>query len=190
MSQRLVLASGNAGKLKEFGEILAPLKFELLSQKQLGVSDTDGPFDTFVENALRKARHAAACTGYLRLQMTPVFASTRCGAPGVLSARFAGEPSDVRNNTKLIADLQPHDDWSAYYYCVLVLSDMQMTRSLLLLTVFCRDRLLLIRVVKTDSDMTRIFGCLNSGCTVRNWIRHRKTIYPIAVRHCKFCLKN
>ena len=122
MSQQLVLASGNAGKLKEFGEILAPLKFEVLSQKQLGVSDTDEPFDTFVENALRKARHAAACTGLPALaDDSGICVNALGGAPGVLSARFAGEPkSDARNNAKLIADLQLHDDWSAYYYCVLV----------------------------------------------------------------------
>lgn len=123
MTQRLILASNNAGKLREFGEILSPLGFELHAQGEYDVPEADEPFATFVENALAKARHASRLTGLPALaDDSGVCVNALGGAPGVWSARFAGEPkSDARNNAKLIADLSGHQDKSAYYYCVLVL---------------------------------------------------------------------
>ena len=122
MTQRLILASNNAGKLKEFGEILAPLGFTLHAQGEFDVPEAEEPFATFVENALEKARHASRLTGLPALaDDSGVCVNALGGAPGVWSARFAGEPkSDARNNQKLIADLADHADKSAYYYCVLV----------------------------------------------------------------------
>lgn len=122
MTQRLVLASNNAGKLKEFAQILAPIGFELHPQGEFGVPEAEEPFGTFVENALAKARHAARLTGLPALaDDSGVCVNALGGAPGVYSARFAGVPkSDVRNNEKLVADLAQHADKSAYYYCVLV----------------------------------------------------------------------
>ncbi len=122
MTQRLVLASNNAGKLREFAEILAPVGFELHPQGEFDVPEADEPFATFVENALAKARHAARLTGLPALaDDSGVCVNALGGAPGVYSARYAGEPkSDARNNEKIIADLQAHADKSAYYYCVLV----------------------------------------------------------------------
>lgn len=122
MSKKIVLASNNQGKLKEFHQILSPLGIELLPQAALAVPETDEPFFTFVENALRKARHAAAVTGLPALaDDSGICVPALGGAPGVLSARYAGEPkSDARNNQKLMSDLQNHTDHSAYYYCVLV----------------------------------------------------------------------
>ncbi|MES2296782.1 MAG: RdgB/HAM1 family non-canonical purine NTP pyrophosphatase [Pseudomonadota bacterium] len=122
MTQRLVLASNNAGKLKEFSAILAPLGFELHPQGEFNVPEAEEPHHTFVENALEKARHAARLTGLPALaDDSGVCVNALGGAPGVLSARFAGEPkSDARNNEKVIADLAAHADKSAYYYCVLV----------------------------------------------------------------------
>lgn len=122
MSRTLVLASNNAGKLKEFGEMLAPLGFIVRPQREFAVPEAEEPHPTFVENALAKARHAARLTGLPALaDDSGVCANALGGAPGVLSARYAGEPkSDARNNEKLIADLAPHADKSAYYYCVLV----------------------------------------------------------------------
>ncbi|MFP5394402.1 MAG: RdgB/HAM1 family non-canonical purine NTP pyrophosphatase [Gammaproteobacteria bacterium] len=122
MTQRLLLASNNAGKLKEFGQILAPLGFTLHSQGEFNVPEAEEPFATFVENALTKARHAARLTGLPALaDDSGVCVHALGGAPGVYSARYAGEPkSDARNNAKLIADLAQHADKSAYYYCVLV----------------------------------------------------------------------
>jgi XTP/dITP diphosphohydrolase len=122
MTQRLVLASNNAGKLREFAEILAPIGFELHPQGEFDVPEAEEPFATFVENALAKARHAARLTGLPSLaDDSGVCVNALGGAPGVYSARYAGEPkSDARNNEKVIADLRAHADKSAYYYCVLV----------------------------------------------------------------------
>ncbi|KQX96771.1 non-canonical purine NTP pyrophosphatase [Massilia sp. Root133] len=122
MTQRLILASNNAGKLKEFAQLLGPIGFELHPQGEFDVPEAEEPFGTFVENALQKARHAARLTGLPALaDDSGVCVNALGGAPGVYSARFAGEPkSDARNNEKLIADLAAHADKSAYYYCVLV----------------------------------------------------------------------
>jgi XTP/dITP diphosphohydrolase len=122
MTQRLILASNNAGKLKEFAQLLAPIGFELHPQGEFGVPEAEEPFGTFVENALQKARHASRLTGLPALaDDSGVCVNALGGAPGVVSARYAGEPkSDARNSEKLIQDLAAHDDKSAYYYCVLV----------------------------------------------------------------------
>jgi len=120
---RLVLASGNPGKLREFRRLLAPLGIEVIAQAELGIAEAEEPHITFVENAIAKARHASAHA------MLPALAddSGICvralgGAPGVLSARYAGEPkSDARNNAKLIAALADVDDRRAHYVCVLAL---------------------------------------------------------------------
>jgi XTP/dITP diphosphohydrolase len=120
--RKLVLASNNAGKLKEFGELLATIGLSVHAQGEFNVPEADEPFGTFVENALQKARHASRLTGLPALaDDSGVCVNALGGAPGVYSARYAGEPkSDARNNAKLIADLAPHADKSAYYYCVLV----------------------------------------------------------------------
>lgn len=122
MTQRLILASNNAGKLKEFAQLLAPIGFDLHPQGEFDVPEAEEPFGTFVENALQKARHASRLTGLPALaDDSGVCVNALGGAPGVYSARYAGEPkSDARNSEKLIADLAAHTDKSAYYYCVLV----------------------------------------------------------------------
>jgi len=122
MTQRLILASNNAGKLKEFAQLLEPIGFDLHPQGEFDVPEAEEPFGTFVENALAKARHASRLTGLPALgDDSGVCVNALGGAPGVYSARYAGEPkSDARNNEKLIADLANHADKSAYYYCVLV----------------------------------------------------------------------
>ncbi|WP_343733441.1 RdgB/HAM1 family non-canonical purine NTP pyrophosphatase, partial [Duganella sp.] len=122
MTQRLILASNNKGKLKEFNELLATVGFSVHAQGEYNVPEADEPFHTFVENALQKARHASRLTGLPALaDDSGVCVNALGGAPGVYSARFAGEPkSDARNNEKMIAELAQHEDKSAYYYCVLV----------------------------------------------------------------------
>jgi XTP/dITP diphosphohydrolase len=122
MSRTLVLASNNAGKLKEFSALLAQIDFEVRPQGEFDVPEAEEPYLTFVENALAKARHASRLTGLPALaDDSGVCVNALGGAPGVLSARYAGEPkSDTENNRKLVADLAPHADKSAYYYCVLV----------------------------------------------------------------------
>lgn len=126
--KKLVLASSNPGKLREFQQMLAPLGFEVVPQSELGIADADEPHETFVENALAKARHASRASGL------PAFAddSGICvdalrGAPGVLSARYAfgaaadREGRDRLNNERLIAELRGETNRSAHYYCVIVL---------------------------------------------------------------------
>lgn len=122
MARILVLASNNPGKLKEFGAMLAPVGYDIRAQSEFNVPEAAEPHCTFVENALEKARHASRITGKPALaDDSGVCVNALGGAPGVLSARFAGEPkSDARNNQKLVRELAAHADKSAYYYCVLV----------------------------------------------------------------------
>jgi XTP/dITP diphosphohydrolase len=122
MTRTIVLASNNSGKLKEFHAMLAPLGFDVRPQREFKVPEADEPHCTFVENALDKARHASRMTGLPALaDDSGICVNALNGAPGVLSARYAGEPkSDARNNQKLIADLAHCADRSAYFYCVLV----------------------------------------------------------------------
>jgi XTP/dITP diphosphohydrolase len=119
---KLVVASNNPGKLREFDALLAPLGWEVLPQRSFGVAECAEPYGSFVENALAKARHAAASTGLPALaDDSGLCAHALGGAPGVNSARYAGEPkSDRRNNEKLVADLAGIADRRAHYVCVLV----------------------------------------------------------------------
>lgn len=123
MLKKLVIASNNQGKLREIGELFAPLAIEVVPQSEYAVSEADEPHGTFVENALAKARHASRCSGLPALaDDSGICVSALGGAPGVNSARYAGEPkSDERNNQKLVAALQNQTDRRAYYYCVIVL---------------------------------------------------------------------
>ena len=122
MTKRLVLASGNLGKLAEFSRLLHPLGFDLCTQTELGISEADEPYVTFIENALAKARHVAHLSGLPALaDDSGICVPSLAGAPGVHSARFAGEPkSDQANNAKLVAELRSHTNKTAYYYCALV----------------------------------------------------------------------
>ncbi|MBX9916400.1 MAG: RdgB/HAM1 family non-canonical purine NTP pyrophosphatase [Nitrosomonas sp.] len=121
--KKLVIASNNKGKLREIGELLAPLAIDVAPQSEFNISEADEPHITFVENALAKARHASRCSGLPVLaDDSGICVSALGGAPGVNSARYAGEPkSDERNNLKLIEALRNQTDRRAYYYCVIVL---------------------------------------------------------------------
>jgi XTP/dITP diphosphohydrolase len=120
---RLVLASGNEGKLREFRRLLAPLGIDVVTQGSLGIADADEPHVTFLENALAKARHASALARLPALaDDSGVCVAALGGEPGVQSARYAGEPrSDARNNAKLVQALAGVVDRRAHYACVLVL---------------------------------------------------------------------
>jgi XTP/dITP diphosphohydrolase len=122
--KKLVIASNNAGKLREFGQLLAPLDIDIVAQSQLGVTEAAEPHCTFIENALAKARHASRCTGMPALaDDSGICVAALGGAPGVHSARYAGEPrSDRRNNEKLLRALRAHGDRRAHYYCAIVLT--------------------------------------------------------------------
>jgi len=120
---RLVLASANPGKLREFRRLLASLGIDVIAQGDLRVPEADEPHGTFVENALAKARHASSLTRLPALaDDSGICVEALGGVPGVQSARYAGEPkSDARNNAKLVADLKGIADRRAHYYCMLVL---------------------------------------------------------------------
>ena len=123
MLKKVVIASGNPGKLREFAQLLAPLGIEALPQTAFAIPEADEPHQTFVENALAKARHASRIAGMPALaDDSGICVPALEGAPGVFSARFGGEPrSDLRNNERLVEALRNHADRSAYYYCALVL---------------------------------------------------------------------
>lgn len=122
--KKLVIASNNPGKLREFQAMLAPLGIEVLTQEQLGISEAEEPHCTFIENALAKARHVSKASGLPALaDDSGICVTALGGAPGVYSARYAGDnpKSDTRNNEKLLHDMQGVTDRRAHYYCVLVL---------------------------------------------------------------------
>jgi XTP/dITP diphosphohydrolase len=123
---RIVVASGNSGKLREIAALLAPLGIETLPQSAFGIGDAEEPHGTFVENALAKARHASRACGLAALaDDSGLCVEALGGRPGVDSAYFAGregnrEARDARNNEKLLRSLK--DDRGAYYACVMVLA--------------------------------------------------------------------
>ena len=123
--QKVVLASGNRGKLVELRELLGDLGIELVAQGELGVGEVEETGLTFVENALLKARHAAAATGMPALaDDSGLIVDALGGAPGLYSARYAGSPTDdAANNAKLLHELRdvPADRRGARFYAVLVL---------------------------------------------------------------------
>lgn len=120
---RLVIASTNPGKLSEFRRLLSPLGIDVIAQADLGIAETDEPHASFVENALAKARHVSRQARLPALaDDSGVCVDALRGAPGVQSARYAGEPrSDQRNNDRLIAELEGVTDRRAHYYCMLAL---------------------------------------------------------------------
>lgn len=122
---KLVLASGNPGKLKEFGALLAGSGFEVVPQSQLGIEDAEETGLTFVENALLKARHAARASGLPTLaDDSGLCVDHLAGAPGLYSARYAGAHGDnAANNAKLLRELEgvPDERRGAFFLCVLVL---------------------------------------------------------------------
>lgn len=122
--QKIVLATGNQGKVRELGELLAPLNFEVLAQNQFEVPEVAETGTTFVENAIIKARHAAALTGLPAIADDSGLAvDYLMGAPGIYSARFAGnKATDKDNYQKLLMELQdvPQAQRTARFHCILV----------------------------------------------------------------------
>ncbi|MEX0739108.1 MAG: RdgB/HAM1 family non-canonical purine NTP pyrophosphatase [Pseudohongiella sp.] len=130
MSTKIVLASGNEGKLRELQQLLRALDVELVTQKSLGIDDADETGLTFIENAILKARHASAASGLPALADDSGLAvDALSGAPGIYSARFADAPAgadrparDAANNQKLLQllDGTPESERTAHFHCVLV----------------------------------------------------------------------
>lgn len=120
--KKLIVASGNQGKLREFSQILTPLGFEAVPQSEYNIPEAEEPHLTFLENALGKARHASRLTGLPALaDDSGICVDALGGEPGIHSARYAGEPkSDSRNNQKLLDALKGCEIRSAHYHCVIV----------------------------------------------------------------------
>lgn len=126
MKQRLVLASNNSKKAAEMQALLASLDIEIIPQGVLDIPEAEEPHPSFIENALAKARHAAAASGLPAIaDDSGLCVPALGGAPGVHSARFAGDPkSDARNNALLLerlADFTEPEARRAYFYSVVVL---------------------------------------------------------------------
>lgn len=125
MSQRVVLASNNAGKLIELRELLAPLGLNLVAQSNLGIPEAEEPHPTFIENCIAKARHASQLSGLAAIaDDSGLCVAALGGAPGVKSARFAGDNDratrDASNNSHLLRRLRGRVDRRAWYYCSMV----------------------------------------------------------------------
>ena len=120
---RVVLASGNSGKLRELGTLLAPFGFDLVAQSTLGVETPEETGKTFAENALLKARHAAATTNLPALaDDSGIEVDALGGRPGIYSARYAGEgASDQANLRKMLDEMRdvPAPQRTARYQCVI-----------------------------------------------------------------------
>ncbi len=123
MFKKLVIASNNAGKLREIGQLLAPLNIEVIAQSTLNISEAEEPHCTFIENALVKARYASLYSGLPALaDDSGICLEALNGAPGVHSAYFAGMPKDdANNNAHMLKVLKQHSNRFAYYYCCVVL---------------------------------------------------------------------
>ena len=120
---KLVIASGNPGKLAEFDALLTPLGIEVISQTALGITDPPETGTAFVENALIKARNAAKLSGYAALaDDSGLCVDVLDGAPGLISAHYAGEHGNVSANiAKLLSAMQGVQNRSARFVSVLVL---------------------------------------------------------------------
>lgn len=121
---RMVLATGNAGKAREIAALLAPAGIEIVSQAAFGLDSADETGTTFIENALLKARHAAAGSRLPAIaDDSGLVVDALEGAPGVHSARYSGTGDDAANNRKLLAALGalPAEQRSARFVCVAVM---------------------------------------------------------------------
>lgn len=124
---RLLLASGNPGKLQEIRTLLAPLAIEVVPQAELGIGEAAEPHATYLENALAKARHASRAAELPALaDDSGLSVDALGGAPGVHSAHYAGAQGsrgerDARNNARLLAELEHRADRGASFVCVIVL---------------------------------------------------------------------
>lgn len=123
--KRWVLASNNAGKLKEFSALLGTWNIDVVAQGELGISEAEEPYGTFLENALAKARHASRASGLPAIaDDSGLTVAALGGAPGVKSARYAqtadGHKSDAANNALLLQNMRGQTDRRCAFVCLLV----------------------------------------------------------------------
>ncbi|MDY4281058.1 MAG: RdgB/HAM1 family non-canonical purine NTP pyrophosphatase [[Pasteurella] mairii] len=128
MKQKIVLATGNQGKVKEMADVLAEFGFDVVAQTDLGIESPEETGLTFVENALIKARHAATISGLPAIaDDTGLVVPALGGAPGLYSARYAGvdgHEAEAKNRQKLLAelaDLPPQQRQAKFVSCIVLL---------------------------------------------------------------------
>lgn len=119
----IVLASSNAGKIREFSAFFKPYNVRIIPQNELGIKSTEEPYSTFIENSLAKARHAAKLSGKPALaDDSGICATALKDAPGIYSARYSGDnATDAENNAKLTQALKNESNRQVWYACSLVL---------------------------------------------------------------------
>jgi XTP/dITP diphosphohydrolase len=116
---KIVIATGNPGKIREIARLLDGLGVEIIAQTDLGVADADETGTTFAENSLIKAQHASDATGLPAIaDDSGLSVDALDGAPGVFSARYAGDAGDEANNDKLLGALEGVEDRGAAFHCV------------------------------------------------------------------------
>lgn len=116
---KIVMATGNPGKIREIARLLDGLGVEIVAQSEFGVTDADETGTTFAENSLIKAQHAADATGLPAVaDDSGLSVDALDGAPGVYSARYAGDGGDEANNDKLLTALEGVEDRGAAFHCV------------------------------------------------------------------------
>ncbi len=117
--EKIVMATGNPGKIREIARLLEGLGIDVIAQSEFGVGDADETGMTFAENSLLKAQHAADATGLPAIADDSGLAVDALGgAPGVHSARYADGAGDEANNDKLLAALEGIEDRGAAFHCV------------------------------------------------------------------------
>ncbi|MGB0723695.1 MAG: RdgB/HAM1 family non-canonical purine NTP pyrophosphatase [Gammaproteobacteria bacterium] len=181
---RIVMASNNAGKLREFTQLLAPLDLQVLPQRDFGIPEADETGLTFVENAILKARNAAAHSGLPAISDdSGIEVDHLNGAPGIYSARYAGEgASDAANLDKLVEALRgvPEEQRTARYQCVIVYLRHAEDPVPIIAQGAWEGRLLDERRGENGFGYDPIFWVPTHGCTsaeldpaVKNGISHR-----------------
>lgn len=181
--QTVVIASGNAGKLREFGELLAPLGFEVRPQSDWDTPEAEETGSTFVENALLKARNAAAHTGLPAIaDDSGLVVSALGGAPGIHSARYSPEGTAAANNALLLKALKHIEEGerAAHFYCALVMLRSECDPAPLVATAAWHGRILTAPRGEGGFGYDPLFFVPGEGCAaaelppaVKNRISHR-----------------
>lgn len=123
LPEKIVMATGNAGKIREMSRLLENLAVDVIAQSRLDVSDADETGSSFAENSLLKARHACAATGLVAIaDDSGLSVDALDGAPGIFSARYAGpDAGDAANIDKLLAELRNVENRNAAFHCAATL---------------------------------------------------------------------
>ncbi|WP_404341038.1 XTP/dITP diphosphatase [Pseudoalteromonas mariniglutinosa] len=187
MNKTLVLATGNAGKVKELAAMLSPLKINVVPQSDYNVPEVAETGTTFVENAIIKARHAAKITGLPAIaDDSGLQVDALNGAPGVYSARFAGaQASDQDNINKLLTELGDNHNRKARFCCVLVLMRHSEDPTPLICSASWEGEISHSQNGQGGFGYDPIFYIPNQGCTSAQLSKEQKN----AVSHRALALK-